>query len=131
MTATSSPRTCGWPRGLAAVVERNVVDGVLNLLGSMSLGTARWLWRVLEGRGIDRAVSGTAQVSMGTARWLWRVLEGRGFQDGVDRVSHQAGTVGRLLQQRELHTLQEHLLLVLGGLALLLVLFYLSIRSAT
>jgi hypothetical protein len=60
------------------------------------------------------------------------VLEGRGFQEGVDRVSHQAaGTVGRLLQQRELHTLQEHLLLVLGGLALLLVLFYLSIRSAT
>jgi NADH-quinone oxidoreductase subunit L len=119
-------------RGLAAFVERTVVDGVLNLLGSMSLATARWLWRVLEGRGIDRAVSGTAQASMGTARWLWRVLEGRGFQEGVDRVSHQAaGTVGRLLQQRELHTLQEHLLLVLGGLALLLVLFYLSIRSAT
>jgi NADH-quinone oxidoreductase subunit L len=113
---------------LARRVEHAVVDGVLNGLVSASIRTALWLWRVLEGRGLDRAVSGTASASVVTARWLWRVLEGRGIQGSVDRLSHQADIVGRFFEHREVHTLQEHLLLVVAGLAALLGLFYLVIQ---
>jgi hypothetical protein len=65
---------------------------------------------------------------MVAARWLWRVLEGRGIQGSVERLPHQADAVGRFLQTREMHTLQEHLLLVVSGLAGLLFLFYLVIQ---
>ena len=114
--------------GLAHWIEHGVVDRSLHLVVSVTAHTALWLWRVLEGRGLDQAVGGTATASMMTARWLWRVLEGRGIQGSVDRLSHQADAVGRFLQARELHTLQEHLLLVVGGLAGLLALFYLVIQ---
>jgi NADH-quinone oxidoreductase subunit L len=116
-------------QGLAERVERGIIDRLLDLGVSASGLTARWLWRVLEGRGVDRAVNTTAGASMVTARWLWRVLEGRAIQGTVDRVSHQADVVGRFFDQRELHTLQEHLLLVVGGLAALLGLFYLVIHG--
>jgi NADH-quinone oxidoreductase subunit L len=116
-------------RGLAHWIEHGVVDRSLNLVVSGSAHTALWLWRVLEGRGLDLAVGSTATASMVAARWLWRVLEGRGIQGSVDRLSHQADAVGRFLQTRELHTLQEHLLLVVGGLAGLLALFYLVIHG--
>jgi NADH-quinone oxidoreductase subunit L len=116
-------------RALEGNVEHAVVDRCLNLIASASVGTALWLWRVLEGRGVNRAVSGTVNVSMTTARWLWRVLEGRGIQGTTDRLSHQVEAVGRYLQHKELHTLQEHLLLVVSGLAALLGLFYLVIHS--
>ena len=115
-------------RGLAHWIEHGVVDRSLHLVVSVTAHTALWLWRVLEGRGLDQAVGSTATASMMTARWLWRVLEGRGIQGSVDRLSHQADAVGRFLQARELHTLQEHLLLVVGGLAGLLALFYLVIQ---
>ena len=115
-------------RGLAVRVEHAIVDGALRLLVSATVHTGLWLWRVLEGRGLDRAVSGTAGASVVTARWLWRVLEGRGLQGGLDQLSHRADTVGRFFEQKEVHTLQEHLLLVVGGLAVLLGLFYFSIQ---
>jgi NADH-quinone oxidoreductase subunit L len=116
--------------GLAARVERGIVERSLNAMVSGSIGTALWLWRVLEGRGLERAVDGTASASMVTARWLWRVLEGRAIQGSVERLSHQADAVGRFFQHREVHTLQEHLLLVVGGLATLLGLFYFVIHGA-
>jgi NADH-quinone oxidoreductase subunit L len=120
--------TLGVARGLAAHVERGLVDRALDGMASSAVFSALWLWRVLEGRGLDRAVNTTAVASLATARWLWRVLEGRGVQGTVDRLSHQADTVGRFFQDREMHTLQEHLLLVVGGLATLLGVFYLAIQ---
>jgi NADH-quinone oxidoreductase subunit L len=114
--------------GLARWIERGLVDRGLDLVVSVSAHTALWLWRVLEGRGLDRAVGSTATASMVAARWLWRALEGRAIQGSVDRLSHQADAVGRFLQTRELHTLQEHLLLIVSGLAGLLLLFYLAIQ---
>jgi NADH:ubiquinone oxidoreductase subunit 5 (subunit L)/multisubunit Na+/H+ antiporter MnhA subunit len=119
----------GVARALNSRVERAVIDRALDLLGSASIGAAFWLWRVLEGRGVNRAVSGTVAASMSTARWLWRVLEGRAIQGSTDHFSHQVESVGRYLQHKELHTLQEHLLLVVSGLAALLGLFYLVIHS--
>jgi NADH-quinone oxidoreductase subunit L len=118
-------------RGLADRVERGVLERSIDLLVSASVHTAVWLWRVVEGRGIERAVDGTASASLSTARWVWRVLEGRAIQGSVERISHQADVVGRFFQRRELHTLQEHLLLVVGGLAALLGLFYLAIHGAS
>ena len=50
----------------------------------------------------------------GDSRWLWRVLEGRVIHGTVERLSHQTEAVGRFLHRREMHTLQEHLLLVVG-----------------
>jgi NADH:ubiquinone oxidoreductase subunit 5 (subunit L)/multisubunit Na+/H+ antiporter MnhA subunit len=116
-------------RGLADKVERGIIERLLNLVVSASVQMALWLWRVLEGRGIDRAVNSTATASMVTARWFWRVLEGRGIQGTVERFSHQADAVGQFFHRRELHTLQEHLLLVVGGLAALLGLFYIVIHG--
>ena len=119
-------------RGLADGVERSVVDGALNLRrGRSSVRTA--LLAVAGARG-SRTRSGGGRHGDrvdGDGRWLWRVLEGRAIQGGVDRLSHQADSVGRFLQRRELHTLQEHLLLVVGGLAGLLVLFYLGIQGVS
>jgi NADH-quinone oxidoreductase subunit L len=115
--------------GLAERVETRVIDGIVKGIVSASIVMAFWLWRILEGRGLDRAVSSTASASMVTAQWLWRVLEGRGIQRGVERLAHQADVVGRFFQHREVHTLQEHLLLVVGGLAALLGLFYLVIHG--
>ncbi len=105
-------------------VEVRVVDRALNLVASASVNLASWLLRVLEGAGIDSVVRGSARASVGMARWSWRVLEGRAIQGNVDRLAQQADAVGRFLQHREVHTLQEHLLLVVGGLAALLGLFY-------
>ena len=116
-------------RSLANRVERTLVDGAIDALVASSVHTALWLWQVLEGRGLDRAVGSTATASVGTARWLWRVLEGRGLQGGTERLSRQADSVGQFFQRREVHTLQEHLLLVISGLALLLMLFYLGVRG--
>jgi NADH-quinone oxidoreductase subunit L len=116
-------------RALNGKVEHAIVDRALNLLGSTSVAAAFWLWRVLEGRGVDRAVSGTVTASMSTARWLWKVLEGRAIQGSTDQLSHQVESVGRYLQHKELHTLQEHLLLVVSGLAALLGLFYLVLHG--
>jgi NADH:ubiquinone oxidoreductase subunit 5 (subunit L)/multisubunit Na+/H+ antiporter MnhA subunit len=110
--------------GLARRVERAVVDGALNALVTATVHVALWLWRVLEGRGLDRAVSSTSTASVATARWLWRVLEGRAIHGSEDRLSHQADAVGKFLERRQVHTLQEHLLLVVSGLAGLLGLFY-------
>jgi NADH-quinone oxidoreductase subunit L len=116
-------------RALDGHVERAVVDRALNLLALSSVGVAFWLWRVLEGRGVNRAVSGTVTASMTTARWLWKVLEGRAIQGGTDHLSHQVESIGRYLQHKELHTLQDHLLLVVSGLAALLGLFYFVIHG--
>jgi hypothetical protein len=116
-------------RALDRGVERAIVHRSLDLLASMSVGAALWLWRVLEGRGVNRAVTGTASASTTTARWLWRVLEGRGIQGSTDRLSHQVDAMGRFLQHKEVHTLQDHLLLVVSGLAALLGLFYFVIHS--
>jgi NADH-quinone oxidoreductase subunit L len=110
--------------GLARRVERAVVDGALNAVVTATVHVALWLWRVLEGRGLDRAVSSTSTASVATARWLWRVLEGRAIHGSEDRLSHQADAVGKFLERRQVHTLQEHLLLVVSGLAGLLGLFY-------
>jgi NADH-quinone oxidoreductase subunit L len=115
--------------GLAERVERGIIDRFVHGVVPASVYTALWLWRILEGRGLDRAVSGTAAASVVTARWLWRVLEGRAIHGTVERLSHQADAVGRFLHHRELHTLQEHLLLVVAGLAALLGLFYLVIHG--
>jgi NADH-quinone oxidoreductase subunit L len=116
-------------RALDRGVERAIVHRSLDLLASMSVGAALWLWRVLEGRGVNRAVTGTATASTTTARWMWRVLEGRGIQGSTDRLSHQVDAMGRFLQHQEVHTLQDHLLLVVSGLAALLGLFYFVIHS--
>jgi NADH-quinone oxidoreductase subunit L len=110
------------------VLEGRGLDRAVGSTAMASMVAARWLWRVLEGRGLDRAVGSTATSSMVAARWLWRVLEGRGIQGSVERLPHQADAVGRFLQTREMHTLQEHLLLVVSGLAGLLFLFYLVIQ---
>ena len=115
-------------RGLAEHVERGLVDRTLNAVVSAAVFTALWLRRVLEGRGIDRAVLSTGTASMLTARWLGRVLEGRAIQGTVDRVSHQADVAGLFFQERELHTLQQHVLLVVAGLASLLALFYVVLQ---
>ena len=66
---------------------------------------------------------------MSTARWLWKVLEGRAIQGSTDHLTHQVESAGRYLQHKELHTLQEHLLLVVSGLAALLGLFYLVLHG--
>lgn len=124
LLASSSVWMAGW---LWRVLEGRVVDRVVNSTASASVHMAGWLWRVLEGRGVDRLVDGTASASVLTARWLWRVLEGRGIQGNVERLGRQADSVGRLFQRAEVHTLQEHLLLVVGGLVALLGLFYLLV----
>jgi hypothetical protein len=46
------------------------------------------------------------------------------LQGGIDRLSHQADAVGHFFERREVHTLREHLLVVVGGLALMLGLFF-------
>jgi NADH-quinone oxidoreductase subunit L len=125
LVASVSARFALW---LWRVLEGRGVERAVGSTATASMMAARWLWRVLEGRGLDRAVGSTATSSMVAARWLWRVLEGRGIQGSVDRLSHQADSVGRFLQTREMHTLQEHLLLVVTGLAGLLLLFYLAIQ---
>ena len=50
-----------------------------------------------------------------------------GIQENVDRLGRQADTVGRIFQHAEVHTLQEHLLLIVGGLVALIGLFYLLV----
>jgi NADH-quinone oxidoreductase subunit L len=115
---------------LAATVERGIVDRIVNLTVSGSIHTSRWLWRVLEGRGLDTAVSSTATASMVTAGWLWRVLEGRMVHGTVAQLTHQTEAVSRFLHRREMHTLQEHLLLIAAGLAGLLGLFYFFIDGS-
>jgi NADH-quinone oxidoreductase subunit L len=92
-----------------------------------NLRFAGWLARVLEGGLIERLVRAAATSSVATGRWLWRVPEGRALQTGVDRLAGTADAVGRLFQRAEVHTLQEHLLLVVGGLAGTLGLFYLLV----
>jgi hypothetical protein len=114
-------------RQLQDIVETRVIDRMLQLITSASLGVAGWLLRVLEGRGIDRAVTGSATASVATAKWLWRVLEGRAIQGNVDRLAKQAHNVGHFFQQTEMHTLQEHLLLVVGGMAALLGVIYFAV----
>jgi NADH-quinone oxidoreductase subunit L len=116
-------------RGLEKRVEHAIVERGLTGVASISVGSALWLWQILEGRGMNRAVSGTATASMSTARWLWRVLEGRGFQGGNEQLSQRADALGRYLEDQVVHTLQDLLLLVVGGLAAMLVLFYLVIHS--
>jgi NADH:ubiquinone oxidoreductase subunit 5 (subunit L)/multisubunit Na+/H+ antiporter MnhA subunit len=113
--------------GLWHKIEMRVVNQALNLIGSITVMLAAWLLRVLEGRGIDRAVHGTSTASMSMARWLWRVLEGRALQSNVDRLGRQADAVGHFLQHTEVHTLQQHLLLIVAGLAGILGLFYLLV----
>ena len=104
-----------------------IVDRSLHLLVSTSVHTALWLWRVLEGawprprrgrHGHRFDVDGALAVA-GTRRTSHSGL-GRPFVAPGRRRS------GAFLQRKELHTLQEHLLLVVGGLAALLALFYLG-----
>jgi NADH-quinone oxidoreductase subunit L len=112
---------------LSEYVESRVIDRLVNAPAAVSVAVASWLLRFLEGRTINRLVDGSASASVLMARWIWRVLEGRGIQANVDRLARQADAVGRLFQHAEVHTLQQHLLLVIGGLLAILALFYLLV----
>jgi NADH:ubiquinone oxidoreductase subunit 5 (subunit L)/multisubunit Na+/H+ antiporter MnhA subunit len=111
-------------------IEVGIIDRLVNILALATVTTGDWLLRFLEGRAINRVVDGSASASVLTARWLWRVLEGRGIQGNVERLARQADAVGRFFQHTEVHTLQEHLLLIIGGLLGILGLFYLLVSGS-
>jgi NADH-quinone oxidoreductase subunit L len=94
------------------------VDRLVHAIGALSVQFSRWLWQAVDVRGIDRTVDGTASVSVRLADWLWRVVDVRATEKTIHRLGQLVDDTGHGFQQIEPRTLQHHLVVVVGWLAL-------------
>jgi NADH-quinone oxidoreductase subunit L len=105
----------GW---LWREVDIRGLDRLVDAIAALSVRFSRWLWRAVDVRGIDRTVDGTAGLSVQVADWLWHVVDVRATTEAIDRVGQLTDDTGHVFQDVEPRTLQHHLVVVVGWLAL-------------
>jgi NADH-quinone oxidoreductase subunit L len=99
-------------------VDIRGVDRLVHAIAGLSVRFSQWLWRAVDVRGIDRTVDGTGAFSVRVADWLWRVVDVRATGKTIDRLGQLADDTGRVFQEIEPRSLQHHLVVVVGWLAL-------------
>jgi hypothetical protein len=73
-------------------------------------------------------VEGIGRLTIGVARWLWQSVDLRGFERVIGTISRQNRATGEALRRIEPSMLQHHLLVMIFTLVALMILFLLFFR---